>query len=215
MQYNKVFIFGVGGHARVLLSELLLLGNYQSIIFITPNTYENKSIIINKSSYSVINNISNLKTSYDKSSCGIIGIGSIEKRCSIAKEISRVIPSFKWMTLLSKNAVVSEGVVIKEGTVVIAGSIINTGTTIGKHCIINTKTSIDHDNTIQDYVNIAPGVVTGGSVGIGNNSDIGIGSTISNNIDIEHDVIIGGNSFVNKNCVSNSLYFGTPIKKVK
>ena len=215
MQYNKIFIFGIGGHSRVLLSELLLIDNCNSIIFIGPDDNKDSSIKINNIDYNVINSLSELESLYDDESCGIVGIGSIEKRISIVDKVNKIFPSFNWMTLISKNSIISDDVVIKEGTAVIAGSIINTGTKIGKHCIINTKASIDHDNIICDFINIAPTVVTGGDVKIGNNSDIGIGSTITNNINIDHDVIIGGHSFVNKNCISNSLYFGTPAKKIK
>ncbi len=215
MQYNKIFIFGIGGHSRVLLSELLLIDNCNSIIFIGPDDNKDSLIKINNIDYNVINSLSELELLYDDESCGIVGIGSIEKRISIVDKVNKIFPSFNWMTLISKNSIISDDVVIKEGTAVIAGSIINTGTKIGKHCIINTKASIDHDNIICDFINIAPTVVTGGDVKIGNNSDIGIGSTITNNINIDHDVIIGGHSFVNKNCISNSLYFGTPAKKIK
>lgn len=215
MQYNKVFIFGIGGHARVLLSEISQIDNNKLVIFVAPSDYENQEININNKSYPVINNYSDLETQYDDLSCGIVGIGSIEKRISIVNEVNEILPSFNWMIMISKNAIVAEDVKIKEGTVVIAGCIINTGTQIGKHCIINTKASIDHDNFIGDYINISPTVVTGGGVKIGNYSDIGIGSTIINNIDIDHNVVIGGHSFINKDCISNSMYLGTPAKKIK
>jgi sugar O-acyltransferase (sialic acid O-acetyltransferase NeuD family) len=215
MQYNKVFIFGIGGHARVLLSEILQIDNSILVIFVASSEYENQEITINNKSYPVINNYSDLETQYDDLSCGIVGIGAIEKRISVVKEINEILPSFNWMTMISKNSIVAKDVVIKEGTVVIAGCIINTGTQIGKHCIVNTKASIDHDNIIGDYINISPTVVTGGCVKIGDYSDVGIGSTIINNINIDHDVVIGGHSFINRDCISNSMYLGTPAKKIK
>ena len=215
MQYNKIFIFGIGGHSRVILSELLLINKYKSIVFVAHDKYSDKSILINNSNYEVINNLSKLKDSYDDNSCGIIGIGSIEKRILISNEVSSLIPNFQWERLLSKFANISDNVKISEGTVIISGSTINTGTCIGKHCIINTNSSIDHDNIIGDYVNVSPTVVTGGAVKINNASDIGIGSTIKNNITVGNNVVIGGHSFVNKDCEPNSLYYGIPIKKIK
>ena len=215
MQYNKVFIFGVGGHARVLLSEISQFDKNKLVIFVASSEYENHEITINNKNYPVINNYSDLETQYDDLSCGLVGIGSIEKRISIVSEVDKILPSFNWMTMISKNSIVAKDVEIKEGTVVIAGCIINAGTQIGKHCIINTKASIDHDNILGDYINISPTVVTGGGVKIGDHSDIGIGSTIINNINIDHDVVIGGHSFVNRDCISNSMYLGTPAKKIK
>ena len=32
-----LYIFGTGGHARVILSEILILDTYDEIIFVSPN----------------------------------------------------------------------------------------------------------------------------------------------------------------------------------
>ena len=50
---------------------------------------------------------------------------------------------------------------------------------------------------------------------LGKLSHIGIGSAVCQNVDIANNTIIGGKSFVNKNCEKNSVYFGTPAKKRK
>ena len=95
------------------------------------------------------------------------------------------------------------------------GVVINTETKIGKHCIINTSSSIDHHNYFKDYSSCGPGVITGGKVTIGENSHLGIGAVVKNGIMIENNTIIGGNSYVNKNCNNSSIYFGNPLKLVK
>ena len=40
------------------------------------------------------------------------------------------------------------------------GAIIQTGIYIGKHCIINTGASVDHECVIEDYVHISPSLYT-------------------------------------------------------
>jgi len=47
--------------------------------------------------------------------------------------------------IISPDAIVDQSVTIGEGTVVIPGVVINVDVFIGKNCIINTKSSIDHD----------------------------------------------------------------------
>ena len=79
-----------------------------------------------------------------------------------------------------------------------SGVTINTQTKIGKHCIINTSSSIDHNNNFKNFSSCGPGVITGGNVNVGENSYIGIGATIKNGIKIGKNTIIGGNSYVNK-----------------
>ena len=71
--------------------------------------------------------------------------------------------------------------------------------------LINSSSSIDHDNFFGDFSSTGPGVVTGGNVSIGKYSHLGIGSTIKNNITVDMSTIVGGNTFINKNCKKNSI----------
>ena len=97
-----------------------------------------------------------------------------------------------------------------------AGSIINTGTKIGKHCIINTKSSLDHDNIIENYVHISPGATLAGTVHIKEKTWICAGATIINNITIAKNNIIGAGSVVIKDInKEDSIYVGVPTRKIK
>ena len=58
------------------------------------------------------------------------------------------------------------------------------------------------------------GVNTGGNVRINDLCQIGIGASIRTKLRLKN-TIIGGGAFVNKNCDSNSTYFGVPAKKLK
>ena len=68
---------------------------------------------------------------------------------------------------------------------------------------------------IKDFSSVGPGVTTGGNVTLGENSHIGIGSTVNNEITIGTNTVIGAMSLVVKNCNKNSLYYGTPVKRIK
>ena len=117
--------------------------------------------------------------------------------------------------VISQNAILSNDVKIGEGTLVIPGCIINNGTKIKKHCIINTGSIIEHDNYFENFSSCGPRAVTGENVKLGEASYIGIGSVVKEEIKIDNNVKIGGNSFVNKNCNKNNLYYGSPIKLIK
>ena len=60
-----------------------------------------------------------------------------------------------------------------------------------------------------------PGVNTGGNVKINNLCQIGIGASIKDKVVIRKNTVVGGGAFVNKDCDSNSTYFGVPAKKIK
>ena len=213
---NKILIFGSGSQARVIFSELTQIKKYKILGFVDEKI--KKGIVIenkNKKKFKVVGDINNIKHLITNNTFGIIGIGSNFKREKIFKYVSKKYKKLKWATLISKNSIISQNVTVGSGSVIISGTIINTGTKIGKHCIVNTSSSIDHDNLIKDFSSVGPGVTTGGNVTLGENSHIGIGSTVNNEITIGTNTVIGAMSLVVKNCNKNSLYYGTPVKRIK
>ena len=97
-----------------------------------------------------------------------------------------------------------------------AGTVINTGTKVGKHCIINTCSSLDHDNLIEDYVHISPGAHLAGNVKICESTWICTGVTVINNITIEKNNIVGaGATVINNIYESDSVFVGVPAKKIE
>lgn len=209
-----IIIFGSGNHAKVVFSEIINYKKYNIIGFV-DEIKKSKNIIIkykNKKYYTIGKMSENVKKNNVR---GIIGVGSNFIRKKIYKNIISINKKFKFEKIVSKNAIINLNVSIKEGTFIASGVVINQGTNIGKHCIINTSSSIDHDNIFEDFSSAAPGVITGGNVVVRKNSNIGIGSVIKHQVEIKENTVIGGNSFVIKNCDSNFLYFGSPSKKIK
>ena len=77
---------------------------------------------------------------------------------------------------LHEKSVLADGVHLGAGTVVMAGAVVQPGTVIGKHCIINTCASVDHDCTLGDFVHVAPGARLCGNVTVGEGALIGAGA---------------------------------------
>lgn len=214
---KKILILGAGSHAKVVFFEIMQIKNYEVLGFADNYITSGKLIVRykNKSYYNlgVIKNV--LKKYHNTSFYGVIGIGSNYLRKKISKEVENIDRNFKWTNIISVNSKITGNVKIGKGSVVISGSIINNASVIGKHCLINTSCSIDHDNFFNNYSSSGPGVVTGGNVKIGYLSHLGIGSVIKNKVKIGNNTIIGGNSFVNKDCLDNSIYFGVPSKRIR
>ena len=194
---KKIIIFGNGNHAKVVISEINKLKNLK-IIFILNNDKE----------------IMNFNKKIDKNTYGVVAIGSNYIREKVVRIVKSYLPNLKWTTIVSKDALISKNVKIGDGSIINSGTVINTGTIIGKHCSINTGSIIEHDNYFEDFSGTGPGVTTGGNVKVGKRSYLSIGCTVKNNINIGSDSVIGGQSFVNKNCKKGGLFFGVPIKKI-
>ena len=210
---NKIIIFGSSYQANVVYNELSWLK--KSVIGFCDDANKGKNILHKNRKLKNLGKFEEIPTKILKNSVGVIGIGENKIRKQIVYKVKRVKNDFKWIKLVSRFAKVSPNTVIGEGTVILSGSVIRNNVKIGDHCLINSSCSIDHDNQIDDFASCGPGVITGGNVKVGKMSFIGIGSTIKHSIKIERNVIIGGHSFVNKNCRKEFLYFGVPAKKIK
>ena len=103
----------------------------------------------------------------------------------------------------------------RSGSVVFAGTIIQPDVAIGKHVIINTSASIDHDCNIGDFVHIAPGCHLAGNVQVKRGSFLGVGTTVIPNITINEWTTVGAGSNVITSLKGNDIYVGNPAKRIK
>ena len=213
---KRIIIIGSGAHSKVLASEIIKLNQYELVGFM--DQYKRKNTVIyktDKKNYKIIGKIEDIKNYKSDKIFGIVGVGLNYQREKIVKQVELINKDFKWISIISKDSLISSNIIIGEGSVVMSGCIINTGTKLGKHCIINTGSIIEHDNIFANYTSTSPRVTTGGNVTVGKLSCIGISSAISHNIKIGKNTFIGGKSFVSKDCDDNFLYAGIPAKKIR
>ena len=109
----------------------------------------------------------------DKYAVIAVGDNAIRKRLAEEHE------DLQFIALVHPRAYVAGPNRIGDGTVVMAGAVIQAGAVIGKHCIINTGATVDHDCVIGDYVHIAPGAHLCGHVEVGEGALVGVGVGIA------------------------------------
>ena len=212
---KKIIIFGSGGHAKVILDCLLVSDEFEILGYTDYKKYNSdlskKIKFLGKiSQLRKILKGENLK--YTK---GIVAFGSNKNRKKIVSDVKKICKKFNWANVIHPSAVISNSVKMGVGNVVLSGTIICADTVLKNHVCINTGSSIDHDNLLNNFSSTGPRVTTGGNVKIGELSSIGIGATVKQNILIGKQTVIGAQSYVNKNCKSNFIYFGVPAKKIK
>jgi len=105
----------------------------------------------------------------------ILAIGSNRDRASIARRLEGRV---SWATAVHPLAYLATGVQVGEGTVVFAGVVVQPGSVIGRHAILNTACSIDHDGCVEDFVHVAPGSRLAGHVRIAEGAFLGIGCCV-------------------------------------
>ena len=200
-----MIIIGSGGHAGVIAAA----AEYHNYSSITRLRFEDLNDLAKKL-YSKDNYLL-----MDDNFELLIGIGDNYLRSEIDKKLNELDLQDKIGILKHSTSFVDRSALIESGTVIMAGSIIQSGVNIGKHCIVNTKASIDHDSTMEDFSSLAPGTTLGGNVKIGRTSAICIGATISHNIKIGENVVVGANSYVNKDLPSDTTCYGSPARVIR
>lgn len=204
---DKLIIIGANGHGKVVADIAMKMNKWKSIAFLDDNEALKTTIGLD-----VIGKADNAYIYIDDADI-FVAIGNNNTREKIQEKLESQNASIP--VLVHPNAVIGSEVELGKGTVVMAGVVINSTTKIGKGCIINTGATIDHDNVLEDYVHISPGVNLAGSVKVGKSTWIGIGSAVSNNICITSDCTIGAGAVVIKNIITSGIYVGVPAREIK
>lgn len=139
-----------------------------------------------------------------------IAIGDNNKRAELYK--SHADAGFTMPALIHPTAYVARSAHIMPGTVVLPHAVVGAGAWVGTGCIINTGATVDHDCKLGDFVHICPGTHLAGMVTIGDQSIVGIGSSVRQEIKIGSHVVIGAGSVVVSDIPNDCTAFGVPAK---
>lgn len=203
---DRLLIIGASGHGKVAADIALKMNRWHSIAFLDDDASIKEAMGLK-----VIGKLEDA-FAYMKDSDLFVGIGNniIREKIQKSLEAVGVITSI----LVHPHTVIGEQVKLGAGTVIMAGVVINCCTQVGKGCIINTGATVDHDNVIEDYVHIAPGVNIAGAVRVGSGAWLGIGSKVINNINIVKGCIVGAGAVVIRDITEPGSYIGVPARKI-
>ena len=203
---DKLIIIGASGHGKVVADIAIKMNKWQSIAFLDDDESIKTSMGLE-----VIGRTADAFTYKDEADF-FVAIGSNTTREKIQEKL--IEQGINVICLIHPSAVIGTNVEIGFGSVVMAGVVINSSSRIGNGCIINTSSSLDHDNMIEDYVHISPGVRTAGSVSIGKGTWLGIGSVVSNNVNMCSGCKVGAGAVVVKDITKPGTYVGVPVRKI-
>ena len=203
---KEVTVIGAGGHAKVIISTLKVLGFEVRMVLDEDKNKWNKTIL----GIPISGPLDLIKSGNFEQ--GIIAIGDNKARKIIAERYNGYC---KWIKIIHPFSYVHPTVEIGEGSVIFAGAVIQPEGRIGNHVIINTSVSVDHDSEIEDYVHIAPGVHLAGGVFAGEGALVGIGSSVLPYRHIGKWATVGAGAVVNKNIPDFLTVVGVPAKPVR
>lgn len=135
-----------------------------------------------------------------------VSIGKAEPRERIVRSLEGAV----FGTAVHPTASVSPTAIIGEGSMVFHGSVVQARAKIGRHVIVNTAASIDHDCVIGDFSHIAPQVALCGLVSVGARTEVGAGASVIPSVRIGDDCRIGAGAVVIRDVPDGSTVVGNP-----
>lgn len=197
---QKMQILGAGGHAKVVIQTAKAAGFEPTVAFDDNVEMHGKAIC----GVPVLGNFHDaLKSPLPT----IIAVGNNHVRKIFHESLS-----LPWATIIHPSAIIDPTVVIGEGSVVFAGTVVQVDSIIGRHVIINTSASVDHDGLIADYVHLAPGCHLSGGVQVNEGTLLGVGSSVKPCIKIGEWSTIGVGSAVVSSIPDHVTAMGIPAR---
>lgn len=203
---DKLIIIGASGHGKVVADIAIKMNKWENIAFL-----DDDETIKSCMGFDVIGKSSDV-IKYKNEADFFVAIGNNATREKVQEKLMD--EGLNVVSLIHPSATIGNDVEISIGTAIMAGTVINSSTRIGKGCIINTSSSLDHDNYIENYVHISPGVRTAGTVKVGKGSWLGIGSVVSNNVNICSGCKVGAGAVVVNDITEPGTYVGIPVRRV-
>lgn len=211
---TQVVGLGAGGHAKVVIEILRLMGEYEIVGLLDPKRQLWGTEVLG---IPVIGDDGLLPKLYsDGVRCAFIGVGHVGD-AQPRKRLYEMVRAqgFRVVQAIHPQAIVSPSVEIGHGATIMAGAIINAGARLGKNVIINTGAIVEHDCVIGDHVHIATGARLAGGVYVGTQAFIGMGCSIVQNVRVGCNAVVGAGAVVIEDVPDDVTVVGVPARPCK
>lgn len=199
-----VWVFGAGGHAKVVISSLQTLG-----VDICGALDENAAL----DGTSILG--VSVRAPFDEGlvrnlgvSRAVVAVGSNAARQRLVGRFDGV----DWVTVVHPGAYVAPSARLGAGTVVFAGVVVQPDTAILDHVILNTSCSVDHDCVVGSFTHLAPGVRLAGDVQIGEGVLMGVASSAVPGARVGAWATVGAGAVVVHNVPGGAVVKGVPAR---
>ena len=202
---------GAGGHAKVVVEIIQLVGQYQIAGLLDSDEKKLGSLVCG---VKVLGDDSLLPQLFSKGMrhafMSLGGLGSSSLRQELYEHARAL--GFEMISAVHPQAVVSRFARLGIGSTIMAAAVINPGTMIGENVIINSGAIVDHDCVIGDHVHVASGACLSGGVMVGGGSHIGAGAVVRQGISIGENSTVGAGAVVVRNVPDNVTVVGVPAR---
>lgn len=211
MSAQSLIVIGAGGHAKVLLDALTLVGaNVLGLTDVDParlgRTVRGVPVLGGDE----------VVWRYAPGEVGLVNgvgsVGSTQLRTSIHRRFTQ--EGYAFVSVIHRAAVISPSAIIQPGAQVMAGAVVQADAMIDEDTIVNTGATVDHDCRVGKHVHLAPGVTLSGGVTIGDETHVGSGATIVQGVRIGVGCIVAAGAVVLVDVVDGVRVAGVPAREM-
>lgn len=213
MEKQKIVIVGAGGHAREVLDLVEAINQevrrFEILGFVVEPGYEQPGTMINE--MPVLGHFDWLEARKHEVKA-VCGVGFSAPRFRVVQKLEAL--EVEFVNLVHPRAILTRWVTMGYGVIVAAGCILTNQVRIGNHAHINRMSNVGHDNVLEDFVTVSPGVNLSGNVTLKQGAFIGTGASIIEGQTVGAWSRIGAGAAVIHDIPENTTAVGVPAEVV-
>jgi sugar O-acyltransferase (sialic acid O-acetyltransferase NeuD family) len=206
---KPLWIIGSGGHAKVVIETVRASGTFRLAGILDDRADRRGERVLDVPirgvpSPEVVGRLG--------VELAVIAIGRNRARAEMAERLDGLVA---WATVVHPSACVARTARLGAGAVVFAGAIVQPDAAIGRHTILNTASSTDHDCIVADFAHLAPGVRLAGEVRVERGAFLGVGSCVLPQRSVGAWATVGAGGVVVHDIPGGTTAVGVPARPLR
>lgn len=210
---EKAIIFGLGAQTKYILENLAVSGKYKVIGIITKKVAESMEKELCKIPIHIWDE--ELINQWKKKGIGhaVVAHSDNRQKADLAEIVCKM--GFKLINAIHPSASIATSAQIGDNVIVNAKACIQPFARIGNGVMIHAGVIVEHDNIIEDYVNLAPNTTLAGWVHVQEGAYLFTNVTVIPQKKIGKHAIIGAGSVLLHDVPDYALAVGNPARIVR